>query len=115
MAQVVTLQQVANQTLQSQLGGQAVTMKVYQQVFGLYMDVLIGNQPIIQGVIALNGNLIVRNTYLGFVGDFIFVDAQPPVGGIGADPVYTGFGTRFFLIYLSTTDIAALNLPAGVS
>lgn len=111
MPQVIPIQPIPNQTLQCQLGGQATTLNVRQQAFGVYVDVLIGAQPIVQGIIGLNSNLIVRNTYFGFLGDLIFLDAQ----GVGADPVYTGFGTRFFLLYLSATEIAALNLPTGVS
>lgn len=109
MPQVVPLQPLPNQTLQAQLGGQACTINVYQQIFGLYVDLLIGTQPVVQGIIALNGTLIVRNTYFGFSGDLEFVDTQ----GI-SDPVYTGLGTRFFLLYLSPADLAPFNLPAGV-
>lgn len=113
MSQIVPLQALANQTAQAQLGGQAVTLNVYQQTFGLYMDVMLGTVPVVQGVICLNKTLIVRNTYLGLIGDLIFLDTQG--GGNPISPVYTGIGSRFFLVYLSATDIAALNLPAGVS
>lgn len=106
----VPLQPIANQTAQCALGGQAVTLNVYQQAFGLYMDVLLGTQGIVQGIICLNKTLIVRNTYFGFLGDFIFLDTQGT-----SDPVFTGLGSRYSLLYLSTADIAALNLPAGES
>lgn len=109
MPLVVPVQPIPNQTLQAQLGGQACTINVYQQVYGIYVDLLLGTNPVVQGIIALNGNLIVRNTYFGFLGDIEFVDTQGT-----SDPVYTGLGSRFFLLYLSTADLAALNLPAGV-
>lgn len=115
MPQVVPLQAIPNQTLQAQLGGQAATLNVYQQAFGLYVDVFLGNQPVVQGIIGLNGNLIIRNTYFGFSGDLIFLDVQATPTTPGADPVYTGLGTRFFLIYLNANDIAQLNLPFGES
>lgn len=110
MPQIVPVQAIPNQTLQCQLGGQACTLNVYQQAFGMYVDLLIGTQVIVQGIIGLNGTLIVRNTYFGFIGDLIFLDTQDT-----QDPVYTGLGTRFFLLYLSASDVASLNLPAGVS
>lgn len=114
MPSVVPTQPIPNQTLQCQLGGQACTLNVYQQAYGMYVDVLVGNQAIVQGVIALNANLIVRDSYLGFSGDLEFLDTQPdPING-PSDPVYTGLGTRFQLIYLSPDEIASLNLPTGV-
>lgn len=105
---VVPLQPIPSQTLNCTLAAQPCTINVYQQMFGLYMDLLIGNTPIVQGIIALNYNLIVRNTYLGFAGDFVFYDSQGT-----SDPVYTGFGTRYFLAYLEASDISTLHLPAG--
>lgn len=110
MSQIVPLQALANQTAQAQLGNQAVTLNVYQQALGLYMDVMIGTTPVVQGIICLNKTLIVRNSYFGFSGDLIFLDILGT-----SDPVYTGIGTRFFLVYLTPDDIAALGLPTGVS
>lgn len=110
MAQVVPLQPIPNQTLQIILGGQACTINVVQTPLAVCVDLLIGGVPVVQGILGLNGNLIVRDIYFGFSGDLEFVDAQAQ----GADPVYTGFGTRFFLLYLSPTDLAAFNLPVGV-
>ena len=110
MPLIVPLQPISNQTAQSQLGNQAVTLNVYQQAYGLYMDVILGSLPVVQGVICLNKTLIVRNSYFAFSGDFIFIDTQ------GANtPVYTGIGSRFFLVFMSSDDVAAFNFPTGVS
>jgi hypothetical protein len=114
MPVVVPTQPIANQTLQVQLGGQACTLNIYQQAYGLFMDVIVGATPIIQGVICMNAKLIVRSTYLGFSGDLEFVDTQPSALNGPSDPVYTGLGSRYQLLYLSATEIAALNLPVGV-
>lgn len=97
---LVPLQPVPNQTLQVQLGGQACTLNVYQFAYGLFMDVYVGTALIIGGVICENLNRIVRSLYLGFVGDFCFLDT----GGT-SDPIYTGLGTRFQLLYLEETDL----------
>lgn len=110
MPQVIPLQPLANQTLQVQLNGQPCTINVYQQAFGLYVDLFVGTTPIVEGVIALNANLIVRNAYFGFLGDIEFIDVH-----LTNDPVYTGLGTRYFLIYLTPAELAALNLPVGVA
>lgn len=107
--QTVPLQPIPNQTLQVQLGGQACTLNVVQFQYGLFMDVYVGGTLIVAGVICLNGNLVVRSAYLGFSGDFEFVDTQG-----SADPVYTGLGGRFQLLYLTSAEIAAAGLPVGI-
>ena len=109
---VVPVQAVPNQTLQVQVGGQACTLNVYQLAFGLFMDVYIGSTLIIAGVICLNATLIVRSAYLGFSGDFEWLDTENLT--TPSDPVYTALGTRFQLVYLTADEIAALNLPTGV-
>ena len=98
---VVPIQPVANQTFQAQLGDQPCVMNVYQQAYGLFMDLYVGNTLIVAGVICENLNRIVRSLYLGFVGDFVFFDTQGT-----DDPIYTGLGSRFLLVYLSETDLA---------
>lgn len=99
----VPLQAVPNQTLQIQLGNQACALNVYQFQYGLFMDIYVSGTLIIGGVICQNLNRIVRSLYLGFIGDFAFYDTQGT-----SDPVYTGLGSRFVLLYLSPSD-----LPAG--
>lgn len=98
---IVPVQAVANQSLQVQLGGQPCTLNLYQTMFGLFMDVYVGATPIILGVICQNLNRIVRDAYLGFIGDFIFIDND----GTGSDPIYTGLGTAYSLAYLEASDL----------
>lgn len=101
--QIVPLQALPSQTLQVQLGGQACVLNIYQLAYGLFVDVYVGATLIIGGVICENLNRIVRSAYLGFVGDFVFADTQS--GANGADPIYTGLGARFQLIYLDPADL----------
>lgn len=100
---LISVAAVPNQSLQVQLDGQSCTLNIQQTAFGLFMDVLIGTEQIIAGVICENWNRIVRSLYLGFVGDFAWIDTQGT-----SDPVYTGIGSRYYLVYLEETD-----LPAG--
>ena len=100
----IPLLAVPSQILNVSLANQAVQLAVYQKLSGLYMDVYVNNSLIIGGVICENINRIVRSVYLGFIGDLLFYDNQG-----SEDPVYTGLGNRFSLIYLETTD-----LPNGV-
>ncbi len=110
---VVPLQPLASQIVNTSLSGQACTINVYQLSTGLYTDLYVNNFLIIGGVICEDRNVIVRNSYLGFIGDLAFFDTQGSIiGGIQSysDPSYTGLGTRFLLVYLLPSD-----LPPGIS
>ena len=98
--QIVPVQALPNQSLQVQVGDQAVALNIYQLAYGLFVDVYLDNALVIGGVIAENLNRIVRSTYLGLVGDFTFVDTQG-----ATDPVYTGLGDRYQLVYLEAADL----------
>jgi hypothetical protein len=89
-----------SQKLSSVLGGQNCQLKVYQKTTGLYVDVYVNNAPIVQGAIARDRVRIVRHAYLGFVGDLAFVDTQGT-----SDPISTGLGSRYSLIYLEASDL----------
>ena len=108
--QVIPLQPLPNQTVQVQLSNQAVQLNLFQNAYGFFMDVLLAGSPVIEGQPCQNLNLIVRWQYLGFVGDFAWLDVQG-----SEDPVFNQLGTRFILLYLDETDIEALDLPPGES
>lgn len=100
--QNVPIQPVPNQTVTVQLGGQNCQLNIYQQLYGLFMDVYVNNTLIIGGVICENINKIVRNSYLGFIGDFVFYDTTDAK----SDPDYTGLGSRYLLVYLEQADLS---------
>lgn len=95
---------LANQVFTISLGGQACQIELLQKGSGLYMNLYVNNNPIILGVICQNVNRIVRDIYLGFIGDFFFYDFQGKT-----DPIYSGLGSRYKLYY-----IEADELPPGV-
>lgn len=97
----VPLQAVASQTLSVVLAGQNCTINVYQKSVGLFLDLYIDNAPILTSVLCHDRVRLVRDSYLGFVGDLCFVDTL----GLN-DPVYAGLGTEFQLMYLEATDLA---------
>jgi hypothetical protein len=103
MPQVIPLAAIPSQTLAILLNNQNCQINVYQETTGLFIDLYVNDTLIIGGVIGENANRIVRSIYLGFSGDLSFYDSQGT-----DDPVYTGLGTRFFLLYLFPAD-----LPAG--
>ena len=104
---VVPLQAVPNQFVQVTLNNQACSIHVYQKFWGLFCDLLVNQQPIIQSVLCLNANYIVRSLYLGFNGDLAFWDTQGQgfPSFTGADPNYTELGSRFQLLYLAPSDL----------
>lgn len=104
---IVPLQAIPSQTVLVSLGGQSCQINVYQRRFGLFCDLLVNNVPIITGVICQNLNRIVRDVYLGFIGDLVFIDNQ----GL-TDPVYTGLGGQYSLAYLEADDLATIGVAA---
>ena len=101
--QIIPVDAIPNQTINVQLAGQNCTLNIYQKSTGLYMDVLVNGILIIGGVICQNLNRIVRSLYLGFIGDFCFIDTQGKT-----NPVFSGLGVQYVLAYLEVTD-----LPVG--
>jgi hypothetical protein len=75
---------------------------IYQTDYGLFMDVAVAGAPIVSGVICQNLNPIVRESYSGFVGELAWYDTS----GAGDDPVYTGIGAQYQLVYLEAADLA---------
>ena len=103
--QVIPTLAVPSQTLRATLGGQAVTVHLYERTTGLFCDVSLSDVLVIGGVPVQHANRIVRSAYLGFEGDLAVYDTQGT-----ADPAYTGLGTRWLLIYVEATDLAAAGL-----
>lgn len=102
--QIIPVQAVGNQTLTVLLSNQSTRLNIYQTLYGLFMDVFVNDEPIVQSVQCENLNRIVRDLYLGFAGDFLWDDLQGT-----SDPSYSGLGSRFVLTYLAPSD-----LPAGL-
>lgn len=100
--QEIPIQPVANQTFQVSLGGQACIFELYQLAYGMFVNMSSNGTPVLTGQICENLNRLVRGAYLGFVGNLCFVDTQG--GASPTDPVYTGLGSRYRLIYLEATD-----------
>lgn len=111
---IVPLSAVASQTLQFVAGGQNCQMSVYTLDGYDYTDASLQTpKEYIAIDFAYNGievtntqnclnetRLLKNRQYLGFVGDFMFVDTQ------GADdPQYNGLGSRWVLMYLEASDL----------
>jgi hypothetical protein len=101
--QQIALQAVPSQQLQIVLANQNCQIAVYQRSTGLYVDLNVGGADISIGVLALNLNPLVPTAYLGFAGNMLFVDTLG-----STDPIYTGLGARYQLLYLTAADYASI-------
>ena len=101
----IPLRPVANQNLQVLVENQPCTIELSQTNYGLFLSLAVDGEDVITGVLCQNRNRIVRSSYLGFVGDFCFVDTQGDEA-----PKYDGLGDRYVLLYLSPTDLLDLGV-----
>lgn len=92
---IVPLLDLPAQTIQISLGGQQCNISLRTLGTSLYCDLYVGSKLIIVGVLCLHNTLIVRDAYLGFIGDLCFYDTQG-----SSDPVSPGLGTRYELWYV---------------
>lgn len=125
--QIVPLASNPNETLQIVLGGQncsiefrsldgyAVTDEVSLAVSERYVafSLSVSGVSITRTQNCLNKKrLLINRQYLGFVGDFMFLDTQPLPGTTGQDPQFEGLGTRWQLVYLEQADLDAVAAAA---
>lgn len=94
---LVPLQAVSNQTLAVTLARQPTQIAVRQNGGNVYFDLLLKGQYIVRTrIVRDRQRLLLDAKYRGFAGDFMFVDMEGT-----DDPVYTGLGSRFQLVYLA--------------
>lgn len=103
--QIVPLSPLPSQEFNIVLNGQPCLIKLAQKSTGMFITLYLNDVLIIGGVICENANVIVRDAYLGFIGDFAFLD----IAG-NSDPYYLGLNSRYFLAYLLPTE-----LPTGLA
>lgn len=97
---VIPVSAVPAQQMSINLAGQNCTIKLYQKTTGVFVDLYILGTPIITGVIVLDRVCIVRDAYLGFIGDLVMIDTQGT-----SDPDYSGFGARWQFCYVEASDL----------
>lgn len=96
----IPISAVPSQTLAVLLGGQPCQINLYQKSTGVFLDLLVNNAPIMTAKLCLDRARAVRHKYLGFVGDLAIFDTKGK-----SDPDYTGFGSRYVLVYLEASDL----------
>lgn len=99
----IPLRAVPAQSLKCVLGGQNCTIVIAQKPQGVFVSVAVDNVPTVSTVIARDAVPLVCREYTGFTGNLLFVDTRG-----NDDPEYTGFGSRFALVYLTAEENALL-------
>lgn len=114
---------VPSQNFSVLLDGQACSINVYQlgedDAAALYMD-LAADDAVIFTCRVCRGYggqpdttapfMAIGRGYLGFLGDFVWIDTQASTTQPAEDPVFSGLGTRWVLLYFTQADLEAGGL-----
>lgn len=101
--QIIPLQSVANQIVKVVLAGQNCQISLNTRNDSIFVDVNVNGVDLVCNVIAQNLNQIICSQYVGFSGQLMFIDSSQ-----SDDPVFSGLGSRYFLMYLSESENAKL-------
>ena len=103
--QAIPLQPVAAQSLQVTLDNQLCLISVYAKNQCMFFDLAVNGVQIASAVECSSFVTLVPTAYLGFSGWLLFVDTQG-----NDDPMYTGLGTRWILLYIDSADVVNYGL-----
>ena len=96
MIQTIPLTPVPSQSFNIALNNQACSINLYDKGGLLFIDLYVNDAIVVGGTLCCNRKRIVRDAYLGFIGDLSFIDNQG-----SSDPAYADLGTRFDLYYFT--------------
>ena len=100
--QQITLQPVPSQQTQVILDGQTCAISIYVKNQCMFLDLVVNGTQIAYAVQCKNLVSLVPTAYLGFTGWLVLFDTQGT-----SDPIYTGLGSRWVLLYLDEADLEA--------
>ena len=102
--QQIALQPVASQQTRVVLDGQSCAISVYVKNQCMFLDLAVNGTQIASAVQCKNLVSLVPTAYLGFAGWLVFFDTQGK-----SNPIYTGLGSRWILLYLDSADLEAYD------
>jgi len=91
---IIPVPATPNPVFQCVLDGKQAQISLTTTNFGLFADVLYDGTPVANSRLCLDRTDINPARYLGLPQALFFADLQGT-----SDPVYTGFGTRYVLVY----------------
>lgn len=96
----------ANQQFTTVLDNQTAQFTLTTTEEGLFADIVYNGVSIAAGRLCLDRTNLNSSPYTGLPQGLFFVDLQGT-----ADPVYTGFGTRYLLLYGDPDDNGGVTFP----
>lgn len=96
MVEIVPLESIVRQEFYAILGGQNFTLRIVSQGERTYLDAKIGDDYVIRGALCHDRVSLRQFRTRKMEGDFYFVDILG-----NENPYYTGFGSRFYLVWVS--------------
>lgn len=102
--QEVPLQAIPVQIVSAVIAGQNCQISLWQRTRGLFVDINVNGEDVVNGIIARDAVPIICRDYVGFVGNLLFLDTQGR-----DDPEYTGLGSRYRLCYLNEEQYAFIQ------
>ena len=112
MAIVINIEPLPSQVFYVLLGGQNCTIKLYQRLGHMYIDLYVSETPICQGAICTFWENVLQFHNPAFVGSLRWLDLDGK-----SRPLYGGIGSRYLLIYTededTDSDFAALEALAN--
>ena len=103
----IPLKRVPSQKLRVVLGGQNCTINLYYRFGNTYMDLVVGNNVVINGAICRNRSSVVNVANHVFAGALYFLDLLGD-----SDPNYKLFNDRYILLYVSADESTPRGLLA---
>jgi len=97
--QTIPIQAVANQIVKVVLDGQNCQILIAQRNEDIFVDVNVNGVDLVCNAIARDSVPLVCREYAGFSGQLMFIDSSA-----ADDPQFSGFGSRWFLVYLSESE-----------
>lgn len=91
---IIPLQDSANQTFSAILDNQSTAISLLTTDYGLFATVTYNGVAVATSRLCLDRTDVNSSRYLGMPQALFFADLQGQ-----SDPVYTGFGTRYVLVY----------------
>lgn len=97
---IIPIISTPSQSLNVSLANQNCSIEIYQKSTGLFLDLYIDGNMVLQTALCHDRVKLIREQYYPFIGNLSFMDMQGT-----SDPDYTGLGIRYLLLYLEVKDL----------
>lgn len=96
-----------NQRFSVVLNNQHCTFELFQRYDHLYMNMYVGEEPIITGIVCLNRQDLIQIATTSFVGFLWFVDLLGDT-----DPQWEGLGNRYQMVFATPEELTEVAVSS---